>query len=66
MRMLLDTNAYSALMRGDSLIEATAMTAEKLYIPLTVTGELLAGFAQGSREQANIKQLHEFCSLATA
>ncbi len=60
MRILLDTNAYSALMAGHPGAKNLVSLSERLYIPLPVIGELLFGFQLGSRHEANLKRLMEF------
>ena len=58
--LLIDTNAYSAFMRGDApIVEAIAHT-EVLHLNAVVLGELLGGFAAGSREPANRALLARF------
>jgi predicted nucleic acid-binding protein len=49
MRLCLDTNAYSALMRNRSGIQHCLEEAELIHIPTIVLGELHAGFNLGSR-----------------
>jgi tRNA(fMet)-specific endonuclease VapC len=56
----LDTNAYSALMRGDDEVLAVLRVAPELVVPATVIGELLAGFAFGGRESMNRRELAMF------
>lgn len=60
MKVLIDTNAYSALMRGDTAIADLLDSAEVVYISVIVAGELLAGFKGGSRERDNRAFLDEF------
>lgn len=72
----LDTNAYVNFKRGTTACIEIVKRAEKLLISSTVIGELLAGFACGSREGHNREELSRFlasprvklcpCSLATA
>ena len=72
----LDTNAYAGFKRGLLPCEELVQRAEKLLISSTVIGELLAGFACGSRDACNREELSQFlasprvehcpCSLATA
>jgi tRNA(fMet)-specific endonuclease VapC len=58
--ILLDTNAYAAFMLGlDEVIEVVA-NAEKLLLNSVVLGELLAGFAAGTREPKNRAELASF------
>lgn len=58
--LALDTNAYSAFMRGDGRAGAALRTAREIHVPTIVLGELLAGFAVGAREQRNREQLARF------
>ncbi len=62
MKLVLDTTAYSALMRGDSNVAFAVRSAEQLFVPATVLGELLYGFRMGSRMSENRQQLQEFLS----
>lgn len=62
MKLCLDTNAYSRLMRGHAPLRDLLETAEQVLIPATVLGELHAGFAQGSRAKTNQQQLRDFLS----
>lgn len=59
-KLVLDTSAYSALMRGDSDVAFAVRSAERLFIPATVLGELLYGFRTGNRTRENKQQLREF------
>jgi tRNA(fMet)-specific endonuclease VapC len=63
MRICLDTNAYSRLMRGHAPLEKLLETAESLLVPAPVLGELFAGFELGSRREANRRQLEQFLAL---
>ena len=60
MSVALDTNAYSDFMRGVPERVRVVRTAERIYVPLIVLGELRAGFAAGSREQENLETLRKF------
>ena len=62
MRVLLDTNAYSALHRvGTPAPLAQAVnTADAVVLPVAVIGELYAGFAGGTRYDENVRLLDEF------
>jgi tRNA(fMet)-specific endonuclease VapC len=63
MRICLDTNAYSRLMRGHAPLEQLLESADAIVIPATVLGELYAGFELGSRREINRKQLADFLAL---
>lgn len=59
-RLLLDTSAYSALLRGDERAKEELGAAEEVYLTPVVVGELLAGFGGGRRRAENEKTLREF------
>lgn len=61
--VLIDTNAYAAFMGGHTGIVEVLGHAERLLVNSVVLGELLAGFAAGSREARNRSELARF--LAT-
>lgn len=61
--LLVDTSAYPAFMRGNSAIVEALAHAPRLFLNAVVLGELLGGFAAGSREAANRTELSRF--LAT-
>ena len=58
--ILVDTNAYTAFMRGDQEIVEVIAHTDQLYLSSTVLGELLAGFAAGTREVRNRAELARF------
>lgn len=58
--VLLDTNAYSAFMLGAAEVVDVVAHADKLYLNSTVLGELLGGFAVGTREPKNRAELARF------
>ena len=62
--LIIDTNAFSRFMRGDAHAIAVLADAIEIHLPLTVLGELLAGFAAGGRAQANRDDLAEFMASA--
>jgi predicted nucleic acid-binding protein len=59
-RVLLDTNAYSALMAGDSRIADELAKNEAILLSPIVIGELLDGFLGGSRNEENRAILDRF------
>lgn len=59
-QILVDTNAYSAFMRGDPVIGEVIVHADRLLLNSVILGELLAGFAAGSREAKNRFELSRF------
>jgi tRNA(fMet)-specific endonuclease VapC len=60
MRILLDTNVYVALMRGNPGVAARVRGSELVLLSTVVAGELLFGFYHGSRLEKNLRQLGEF------
>lgn len=58
--ILLDTNAYGDFMAGSTGVVEVIAHAQKLYINSIVLGEVLAGFAAGSRESKNRADLARF------
>ena len=61
--ILLDTNAYSAILRnkGEFVLDAID-EVEKLFFSVVVIGELYAGFRDDSRYRENVGTLKEFLS----
>lgn len=60
MRILLDTNAYSALMRGHEDVADRVRRAEQVVLSAVVAGELLLGFRLGARLKKNMAELDAF------
>ena len=60
MKLLLDTNAYAALMRGHRDVAATLRRAERVLLSAIVAGELLYGFRHGRRRQENEAHFEAF------
>lgn len=58
-RLCLDTSAYSRFKRGDPTVVDLLDAAEWVGVPTIVIGELLAGFARGSRLAQNLAELDE-------
>lgn len=58
--ILLDTNAYTAFMLGDAAVVEVVAHAERLCLNSVVLGELLGGFAAGTREAKNRAELARF------
>ena len=59
-KVLLDTNAYSALLQGDEKVLDAVAKAETVYMSSIVLGELFAGFRGGNRFADNRKLLERF------
>ena len=60
MKVLLDSNAYSMLMRGHEQVAELVRAAEELLFSAVAVGELLYGFRRGSRFQQNAADLRSF------
>ena len=60
MKVLLDTNAYSALRRGHELVAEQVRSSEEVLLSIVVVGELLFGFRNGSRYEENARALESF------
>lgn len=64
-KLLLDTNAYARLLRGDGdVLEALGLAAT-VYMSVFVLGELYAGFKGGNKETENRAQLNDFLRRPT-
>ena len=62
--VLIDTNAYTAFKQGLPGAVAVVQQAPQLVMSSVVIGELLAGFAVGSREAQNWNELQQFLASA--
>ena len=60
MKVLLDTNPYSALMRGDPTVADRVRKSGQVLMSAAVAGELLFGFRNGSRDASNVRELATF------
>ena len=60
MKLCLDTSAYIRFMEGNLLLKELLESAESIFIPTTVLGELYAGFEMGTRRDENRKTLDAF------
>jgi predicted nucleic acid-binding protein len=62
MRLLVDTSAYSAFMRGHAGIKSSLQRADEIVVNAIVLGELAAGFIKGRRRRKNQEELSRFLS----
>ena len=60
MKICLDTNAYSALLRGNEALRDLLACAEEIIVPAAVVGESVEGFAWGTRFAQNLMLLEAF------
>ena len=59
-RVLVDTSAYSAFMRGHEEVRAALGRADQITLNPVVLGELRSGFLRGARRRANEQELRSF------
>lgn len=64
-KVLLDTNGYSRLLKGDEKVLTEISAAEQVYMSIFVIGELLSGFKVGSKELENKSILSRFIQKST-
>jgi predicted nucleic acid-binding protein len=60
MRVLIDTSAYSAFMRGNTEVRDILQFADTIYFNPIVLGELKSGFARGRKKRENEELLAQF------
>ena len=59
-QILLDTNAYTGLINGDTVIYEHIAQADIVYMSVIILGELYTGFYGGSKPDWNISVLKDF------
>lgn len=59
-RIMLDTSAYSAFLRGNAEIKRVLQEADEIFVNPVILGELLGGFVMGRQEKKNRPLLEEF------
>ena len=64
-KILIDTNAYTSFLAGDTHVLDILGGTDIVYMSVIVLGELYAGFRGGSREKENKSTLVEFLSKPT-
>jgi len=64
-KLILDTNAYTNLFRGDKTVLEALGLADRVFMSVFVLGELYAGFKGGDREAKNREQLDDFLRRPT-
>lgn len=60
MRILLDSDAYSQLMRGRDQVTDLVRRAEEIFLSAIVVGEIMSGFRHGARFDENMAELRAF------
>ena len=63
--ILLDTNAYTGLISGDTKILEYLAQTDTIYISTVMLGELYAGFYGGSKFDWNCRILNDFLEKET-
>ncbi len=61
-RFLLDTNIVIALFAQDTSVEQHIASAEAVFVPSTVIGELYYGAHKSSQVKANLARIYEFAT----
>jgi len=64
-KVILDSNAYSGLLRGNVEVRILLEKADHVYMSVIVLGELYAGFKGGNREKQNREWLERFLAKST-
>jgi len=61
-KILIDTSAYSAFLRGHAAIKQSLQQADEIFLNPVILGELIVGFLMGKSEKKNRSILQEFLS----
>ncbi len=64
MRIVIDSNRYTDLCRGDQHAVDVVSGADEVFMPLIVVAEQRAGFAFGSRRDENERNLTRFLNTS--
>jgi len=59
-RILIDTNIYSELLRGNRFVADLLKKPEIIAFSVISIAELLSGFKNGGREKENLEELDQF------
>ncbi|MCZ6906877.1 MAG: type II toxin-antitoxin system VapC family toxin [Deltaproteobacteria bacterium] len=63
-RLLLDTSAYAAFMRGHPEVKLALQEADEICLNPVTLGELIAGFMRGKQRRKNEGELKTFLTSA--
>ncbi len=63
LNVLLDTNAYVAIKKGNSSAISLLYQANTIAINAVIMAELLAGFTLGNKEKQNVEEFNYFLKL---
>jgi tRNA(fMet)-specific endonuclease VapC len=61
-RIMMDTSAYAAFLRGHLEIKRSLQQADELFLNPVILGELIAGFLMGRNEKKNRALMQDFLS----
>jgi tRNA(fMet)-specific endonuclease VapC len=61
-RVILDTSAYSAFMRGHPGVKRILQQVDEIYLNPVILGELFSGFFRGKHRRKNEAELERFRS----
>ena len=65
MRVAVDTNRLTDLLRGDARLAERLGACDEVWVPLIVLGEIKAGFHGGTQRHRNEALLQRFLAKAT-
>jgi tRNA(fMet)-specific endonuclease VapC len=65
MRVAIDTNRLTDLLRGDARLAERLVVCDEVWVPLVVLGEIKAGFHGGTQRHRNEALLQRFLAKAT-
>ena len=65
MRVAIDTNRLTDLLRGDARLAERLGACDEVWVPLMVLGEIKAGFQGGTQRHRNEALLQRFLGKAT-
>ena len=65
MRVAVDTNRLTDLLRGDARLAERLGTCDEVWVPLMVLGEIKAGFYGGAQRHRNEALIQRFLAKAT-
>jgi len=65
MRVAVDTNRLTDLLRGDARLAERLGACDEVWVPLMVLGEIKAGFLGGAQRHRNEALLQRFLAKAT-
>ena len=64
MVIVLDTNAYTALIANDASMATAIQKCDKVILPVIVIAELFSGFKVGNKEEYNMQIFEQFLQIS--